>query len=220
MTTDDAIIRRSLDEPTVFGELFERHGSVIYRYVARRVGHSTAEDVMSETFLTAFRGRNRFDLTRTDARPWLYGIANNLVSRHFAAETRRFALIAAVPADQIAADAFESADSRLDAIAHVGGLGRALAALNKADRDTLLLYAWGNLDYEGVAEATGAAVGTVKSRLNRARRRMRSATSAPESSSQIDPDSAGAPSSADGQAPNRVFSLRTINENGANPWMN
>lgn len=75
MTTDDAIIRRSFDEPSFFGDLFERHGSVIYRYIARRVGHGTAEDVMSETFLTAFRSRNRFDLTRTDARPWLYGIA-------------------------------------------------------------------------------------------------------------------------------------------------
>ncbi|MHA6695932.1 RNA polymerase sigma factor [Homoserinimonas sp. A520] len=218
MTTDDAIIRRSLDEPSAFGDLFERHGSVIYRYIARRVGHTTAEDVMSETFLTAFRGRSRFDLTRTDARPWLYGIANNLVSRHFAAETRRFALIAAVPADHVAADAFESADARLDAIAHVGGLGPALAALSKADRDTLLLYAWGDLDYEGVAEATGAAVGTVKSRLNRARRRMRNADSDRESSSRLDPDGAVGPSGA--EVPNRMISLRTINENGANPWTN
>lgn len=163
MTSDDAIIRHSFQDPSAFGSLFERHGSVIYRYVARRIGRETAEDVMSETFLTAFRSRSRFDLKRTDARLWLFGIANNLIRRHFAAESRRFDLIAAAPAEHIAVDAFELAEDRLDAMMRVGGLGRALAALSRTDRETLLLYAWGDLDYEGVAEATGVVVGTVKS---------------------------------------------------------
>lgn len=214
------IIRRSMVEPSAFGDLFERHGSVIYRYLARRVGHGTAEDVMSETFLTAFRGRSRFDLARTDARPWLYGIANNLVSRHFTAETRRFALMAAAPAEHIAGDAFESADERLDAIAHVGGLGRALAALSKADRETLLLYAWGDLDYEGVAEATGAAVGTVKSRLNRARRQMRKASQIQDSRARFGTSRiTGHPS--EGSTPHHgMLPATTIYENGASPWTN
>ena len=176
MTTDDRIIRRSLDEPAVFGDLFERHGSSIFRYVARRVGREVAEDVMSETFLVAFHSRSRFDTGRTDARPWLYGIANNLVHRHFSAETRRFAAMENAPADHISPDAFERVADRLDAIAHVGVLGRALAALKPIDRDTLLLYAWGDLDYEGIAQATGTAIGTVKSRLNRARKQIRNTT--------------------------------------------
>jgi RNA polymerase sigma factor (sigma-70 family) len=175
VSTDNSIIRRSLDHPAAFGELFERHGAAIYRYVARRVGRDVADDVMSETFLIAFAKRKRFDHSRDNARPWLYGIASNLVSRHFAEEIRQLKAIAAAPHEQFSTDAFETVAQRIDAVSHVAELGKAIASLSRADRETLLLYAWAGLDYEGVAAATGVSVGTVKSRLNRARNKLRHA---------------------------------------------
>jgi RNA polymerase sigma factor (sigma-70 family) len=175
VSTDNSIIQRSFEHPAAFGELFERHGAAIYRYVARRVGRDLADDVMSETFLIAFAKRKRFDHSWDNARPWLYGIATNLVSRHFADEVRQLRAIAASPHDQLFVDAFESVAQRLDAVAHVAELGTAIASLSRPDRETLLLYAWADLNYEGVAAATGVSIGTVKSRLNRARTKLRHA---------------------------------------------
>ncbi|MGI5161779.1 RNA polymerase sigma factor [Microbispora sp. CA-102843] len=87
---DDAeLIRRSRRDPEAFADLFDRHdsalhrhASALHRYVTRRLGASLADDVVSDTFLTAFRKRERYDLTRPDARPWLYGITANLIGRH------------------------------------------------------------------------------------------------------------------------------------------
>ncbi|MCB5273210.1 ECF RNA polymerase sigma factor SigL [Arthrobacter sp. SO5] len=82
MSTDNDIIRRSRDSPAVFGDLYDRHASVIYRYAARRAGDFAADDVTSETFLVAGEKLETYDLDRDDARPWLFGIATNLLRRH------------------------------------------------------------------------------------------------------------------------------------------
>src|SRR2546430_17599723 len=80
--SDAAIIVRSRDEPETFALLFRRHAPQLQRYIARRLGPNVAEDVLADVFLAAFRQRNRYDPDRADARPWLYGIATNLVGRH------------------------------------------------------------------------------------------------------------------------------------------
>jgi RNA polymerase sigma-70 factor, ECF subfamily len=87
--SDGQSIGASLTDPERFAEIFHRHWDEIYRYVARRLGPEAAEDVGAETFAVAFRGRDRYDLTRADARPWLYGIATNLIGQHRRAERRR-----------------------------------------------------------------------------------------------------------------------------------
>ncbi|MFC5821096.1 RNA polymerase sigma factor [Nonomuraea harbinensis] len=90
-TADADLIRRSRHAPEVFAGLFDRHAPALRRYVARRLGPSLADDIVSDVFLTAFRRRHRYDMSHPDARPWLYGIAARLVSRpgHLAGRRRR-----------------------------------------------------------------------------------------------------------------------------------
>ncbi|MYX72056.1 sigma factor, partial [Streptomyces sp. SID3915] len=87
--SDASVVRRSLTDPDVFAELFHRYADDIHRYVARRLGAEAADDLMAETFVVAFQQRRRYDLDRPEARPWLYGIATNLVGGHRRAEARR-----------------------------------------------------------------------------------------------------------------------------------
>ena len=132
-----------------------------------------ADEVAAETFLQAFAARERFDCSRPDARPWLFGIATNLLRRHRRAEERRlraFARAATRPEDM---SAFDGVDERLDATAAAGALATSLASLGPGERDVLLLYAWADLSYEEIADALAIPVGTVRSRLHRARGVMR-----------------------------------------------
>ncbi len=177
--SDASVIARSRDEPEEFAALFDRHADAVHRYAARRLGGEAADDLVAETFTTAFQQRHRYDPARgagTDARPWLFGIATNLVSRHRRAEARRFKAMARVPAladhDEPLAD---RAADRVMARAVRRELAAALAALPARHRDVLLLVAWGDLSYEEAAQALGIPVGTVRSRLHRARTKLREA---------------------------------------------
>jgi len=174
VSTDSEIIQRSLDEPGVFSEIFERHVRPVGGYIRRRVGADAVDDVLSETFLVAFRRRASFDLETESARPWLLGIATRVVKSHRAAEARQwraFEASASVEAEGIEMP-HAAADSRLDADAALRALAPRIAALAVKDRDTLLLHAWGDLTYEQIATALGVPVGTVRSRLNRVRRKL------------------------------------------------
>jgi RNA polymerase sigma factor (sigma-70 family) len=171
---DAAVIESSWREPERFAVLFDRHAPYIYRYLARRAGRQVADDLVAETFLAAFAKRDRYDLSHPDARPWLYGIATNLVSQHRRDEARQYkitqAAAAAEPqvpghADRVAADVTAQAMRTL--------LEGALAALAAGDRDVLLLIAWEQLTYQEVSQALGIPVGTVQSRLHRARTKVR-----------------------------------------------
>ena len=160
-----------------FTAIFDRHYRNIYAYVARRLGPDLAEDVASETFLIAFDRRRSFDPGRGDARPWLFGIASNLVARHVRAETRRYKALARA-GGQDPADAPSHADAvagRLDAAAVRGRLAEALRRLPESVRAVLLLVAWAGLNQQEAAEALGIPPGTARSRLHRARREMRQA---------------------------------------------
>lgn len=177
MSSDSEIIEESRREPVVFGELYDRHHALIHRYAARRVGAHAADDVMSETFLVAFERRLVFTSETGDARPWLFGIATNLLKKYVRLETRAWkGLQASDAARVIEDDAIEVAGVRVDAARALKKLGTSLNRMPPADRDTLLLYAWTDLDYAGVAAALGVPVGTVRSRLNRARTSLRSVT--------------------------------------------
>ncbi|GAA3151147.1 RNA polymerase sigma factor [Planomonospora alba] len=170
---DAALIERSLADPDVFAGLFDRHADEIHRYAARRLDDaSMADDVTAETFLVAFRKRARYDLSRPDARPWLYGIASNLVSGHRRAETRRLKALAR-QAPERAAGFEERSAERVTAGLLRPALAAALAELGSAERELLLLVAWAELTYEEAAEALGIPIGTVRSRLSRTRTKIR-----------------------------------------------
>jgi RNA polymerase sigma factor (sigma-70 family) len=173
--SDSRSIGASLTEPERFAEIFHRHWDEIHRYVARRLGAEAAEDVGAETFAVAFRGRARYDLTRPDARPWLYGIATNLIGQHRRAEQRRVRLLARTPADGASASFAEGSDARVTAERLRPRIAAAMAKLSPADRDLLLLIAWADLTYEEAAEALRVPMGTVRSRLHRIRKKLRRA---------------------------------------------
>jgi len=175
---DDAtLIAQSLRVPERFGALFDRHATSIYRYVARRIGPNAADDLVAETFLTAFRRRERYDGQHADARPWLYGIATRLIGRHRRDEGRFFRAIARTGLDPAAEPVADLATARVAASAVRRQLADAVAGLSQPHRDVLLLTASG-LGYTEVAQALGISVGTVSSRLVRARRKVRASLGA------------------------------------------
>ncbi|MFE0150013.1 RNA polymerase sigma factor [Nonomuraea sp. NPDC059007] len=174
---DAAVIAESLAEPDRFARIFDLHADEIHRYAARRLGAdqvSLADDVTAETFLVAFRKRRRYDLTRPDARPWLYGIAANLISKHRRTETRKLRALARTAEPD--GEAFEQRSvDRMDAERLGPSLAAALAKLGAAERELLFLVTWAELSYEQASEALGIPVGTVRSRLSRTRAKIRSA---------------------------------------------
>lgn len=172
---DAALIRESLATPECFAGLFDRHADEIHRYAARRLGpegSTLADDVTAETFLVAFRKRTRYDLSRADARPWLYGIASNLISGHHRSEVRRLKALARYDREEDAGFEERSME-RVTAYQLRPRLAAALAGLRPAERDLLLLVAWAELSYEEAAEALGVPVGTVRSRLSRTKDKLR-----------------------------------------------
>lgn len=151
--------------------VFERHYGPIHRYVCRRLGASAADDVTAETFVVAFRRRAFYDPAQADARPWLFGIAANLIRHHHRAERRQLRAYARMPFERDIAE--DDIDARIDDRTRGAIVARALAELREGDREILLLHAWADLSYEQIARALNVPVGTVRSRLSRARRRIR-----------------------------------------------
>lgn len=173
---DGDAIAASLHEPARFAGVFDRHYEEIARYLTRRAGRTLAEELASETFVRAFAARAGYDHAYPDARPWLYGIANNLLRKHARSEERRRRAYArALERDASSDDALDSVADRIDASTGARVMAEALTRLSPADRDTLLLFALTDLEYDGIALATGVPVGTVRSRLHRVRRHLQAA---------------------------------------------
>jgi RNA polymerase sigma factor (sigma-70 family) len=178
--TDSELMERSVACPASFAELFDRHHGELYRYLRRRAGPSVAADIAAETFLIAFARRGSYRPDRQSVRPWLYGIAHNLLRNHARSERRQWLAYARhgeMPdVDESAADAFGNADRRADASVAAARIGPILASLPAGDRDVLLLFAWADMSYADIASTLQIPVGTVRSRLNRARRQLRGET--------------------------------------------
>ncbi|GAA0844080.1 RNA polymerase sigma factor [Streptosporangium amethystogenes subsp. fukuiense] len=170
---DASLIERSRREPEAFAEVFHRHAPEIKRYVTRRLGVDAAEDVVADTFLVAFRGREGYDPSQPSARPWLYGIATNLIRRHRRVEVRQLRVLERTGVDPVTVPFTERSDERLSAGAVRRSLAAALAGLPAGHRDVLLLVTWGGLTYPEAARSLGIPVGTVRSRVNRARSKVR-----------------------------------------------
>lgn len=177
--SDAEVIESSLLDAGAFAAIFDRHFGAIFRFLSARIGRQLAEDLASETFVVAFGRRRSYDLARSDARPWLYGIAVNLLRDHRRTEERRLHAYARVPADP--REASDELADRLDA-----SVSAALLHLSHEDRNLILLLAWADLTYEQIAAALELPVGTVRSRVSRIRTKLRSrlvplgATSTPQ----------------------------------------
>jgi RNA polymerase sigma factor (sigma-70 family) len=172
--SDAEILARASRQPELFGVLFDRHFATIHRYLERRVGRDAADELSGDVFRIAFERRSRFRSVHESALPWLYGLATNLVLKRWRGEKRRLRALARLAGrSRDPADDFDGADSRLAAQALRVQLLEALASLPKGDRDVVVLVAWEDFSYEEVAAALEIPIGTVRSRLNRARRALR-----------------------------------------------
>jgi RNA polymerase sigma factor (sigma-70 family) len=157
-----------------FGLLFERHSKAIYNYCFRRIGDWTAaEDLMSATFLTAWRRRREVGITGTSLLPWLYGIATNLLLRDVRSRIRRRAALITLPEPEDEPDPADDVAGRLDDARTVRELLDAIAFLPSSSQDVLALCVWQGLSYEEAARALELPIGTVRSRLSRAKARLR-----------------------------------------------
>ena len=172
---DSAAIRQSLRQPERFAVLYDRYATVLHRYAGRRVGDQVADDLVAATFLAAFRARQRYDLARASARPWLFGILTKEIARRHRTETARLRALERAWSERPAGGLADQVADDVSAQAAKGLLAAALARLSPAERGVLLLIAWGDLSYDEAAQARGIPVGTVRSRLNRARRKVREA---------------------------------------------
>lgn len=165
---DGAAIARSLREPDAFTRIFDVHYRAVYRYLARRAGRERAEDLASQTFTVAFARRASYRDEYDSARPWLLGIATNLLREDSRSERRLLEIAARLRVEQHGSHLGE---------VPVGGVDPELAGvlleLDRDRRDALLLHVWGELSYGEVAEALGIRVGTVRSRISRACRELR-----------------------------------------------
>src|SRR5215831_20186647 len=166
-------MEQSWAEPERFEEIFRRYFRQIHQYLARRVGDRTADDLAAEVFVAAFAQRQRYDLARECARPWLYGIATNLAGTYRRQEQRRYRALARADAQGVAPSIEDLVNERVSAAAAGPALAAALAGLGSGDRDVLLLVAVAGLDNREVAQSLGIPYGTVCSRLSRARTRLR-----------------------------------------------
>ena len=167
LTTDAALIAASLADAAAFAVIFDRHWPAVHRWCVSRAGPA-GEDLAAETFRVAFDERARFDPRYDDARPWLYGIATNQLRHYFRRAARR-----GEPPISREADFTEDALGRVEARALGPELAAALREVASIDRDALLLHVWADLTYTEIAHATGIPVGTVRSRIHRARTQLR-----------------------------------------------
>jgi RNA polymerase sigma-70 factor (ECF subfamily) len=172
VVSDAEVMSASTVDPAAFAAIFDRHGAALLRYFSARVGYGEAEGLLAEAFRIAFERRASFDLTRSSALPWLYGIGANLLARHRRTEARRLQALARMRTE-LGVPAEDEVVSAIDAAALLPRVAEALTALPALDRETLLLYAWDGLGYEDIGRALSVPLGTVRSRINRARGRLR-----------------------------------------------
>lgn len=161
-------------DPEAFRELFRDHAQLVYRHAVRVTGDRTvAEDVVSLTFLEAWRLRTRLRDEGEGPRPWLMGIATNVLRNTTRATRRHDRALARMPAQRALPDFADEVVGRMVDAEQLAAARRALFRLRRPEREVFTLCVWAGLGYAEAAEALGIPVGTVRSRLSRARTRLR-----------------------------------------------
>ncbi|MYY06425.1 RNA polymerase sigma factor [Streptomyces sp. SID4913] len=164
-------------DPDAFGALFDDYAQTVFRYAVRSTGDwSGGEDVVSLTFLEAWRLRGTLRESDEELKPWLLGIATNVLRNTRRAARRHEAALARMPAGAPVPDFADELVSRIHDAEQLAAAQAALRRLKPKEREVFLLCVWDGLDYRGAARALGVPVGTVRSRLSRARKRLRGLT--------------------------------------------
>jgi RNA polymerase sigma factor (sigma-70 family) len=174
MEVDDSVLwsRACTGDSEAFGMLFERHARTIYNFCFRRVGNwATAEDLVSIVFLQAWRRLDK-PLPKGKELPWLFGIATNVVRNRRRAERRHAAALKRVPQPSPDPSFADDSDQRVDDEELMGRALGLVARLPQREQEVFALCAWSELSYEDAAIALRIPVGTVRSRLSRARARL------------------------------------------------
>ncbi|MHB9856065.1 RNA polymerase sigma factor [Streptomyces krungchingensis] len=171
MDPDEDLLVRAVREPAAFEPLVDRHSAALHGYLVRRAP-TAADDLLSEVWLQAYATRHTYDIARGPARGWLFGVARNVLARHWQAVSRA-AGGPLPPYETSVGDPWQAVDQRLDAAAVGTELRGALAGLPDQERELLLLVAWEQLTPTEAAAVVGIPAGTARSRLHRARARLR-----------------------------------------------
>jgi len=169
--TDAEVVLASLDRPAEFAAIFDRHHEAIHRFLWSRVGDA-ADDVAAEVFRVAFERREAYDPVYSSAKPWLFGIAANLARQHHRRTARRRDVHERLVAED-RPEPHPGPEQRLARLAETEPVAEAIQDLPDRDREPLLLFAWADLTYDEIAEAIDVPVGTVRSRIHRARSQVR-----------------------------------------------
>lgn len=167
-----------------FERVFDRHSDLVYRFVRRRTGDTQlAEDLTAQVFLEAWRQRARVEPSQGSMRPWLLGVAANLVRRHWRTLGRRSKALSRLPLPSTQDDLAESVVGGVDAQRRLADVRHRIESLPARQSEVLLLWAWEQLDYAEIAAVLGVPIGTVRSRLSRARDSLRDGTSSADRAS-------------------------------------
>jgi RNA polymerase sigma factor (sigma-70 family) len=171
--SDDSLLRASAEgDRDAFGELYERHARTVYNYLFRRIADwSEAEDLTAVVFLEAFRRRGEVVVVDGKLVPWLYGIATNVLRNRRRALWRHRRLVAEL-GGQRSRDVGSDAADRAEAAAQMRAVLEQVGRLPRRQQDVVALCIWSGLTYEEAAVGLGVPVGTVRSRLARARAAM------------------------------------------------
>ncbi|MFH9970153.1 RNA polymerase sigma factor [Streptomyces mirabilis] len=160
-------------DPEAYGQLYQELGQAIYAHAYRATGDwSAAEDAVSLTFLEVWRLRERLEEGDESVRPWVYGIATNVLRNRGRAARKHQQALARFPTPETVPDFAEEVAERIDDSERLAAARAAVGRLRRADRDVFMLCVWSDLSYAAAAEALGIPVGTVRSRLSRARARL------------------------------------------------
>ncbi|MER5434948.1 RNA polymerase sigma factor [Streptomyces sp. NPDC002588] len=184
----DTNLRRRIraGDHDAFGELFDSYARSVYNHAFRLTGEwAVAEDVVSLTFLDAWRLRAKLDEDGGSLRPWLLGIATNVTRNTRRAARRHAAAVARLPRAEAVADFADEVAGRVDDAALLDVVRTALTRLRRPEREVLALCVWSGLDYRAAAEALGVPVGTVRSRLSRARTKLAKYVELPQTRGQV-----------------------------------
>jgi RNA polymerase sigma-70 factor, ECF subfamily len=178
-TTDAEIIVASFDEPQLFAVIFDRHYRAVYRFVVGAVGPSDGPDIAAEVFARAFEFRRRYDPIYKHARPWLWGIASNLVNDYYRRRARQKRAYWRVFRPDLYDLGFDDdVVSRVAAEAERPHIASAILQLRSEEAEVVLLFVLGAMSYAEIAQSLGIPEGTVRSRLSRGRKRLRNLTTA------------------------------------------
>ena len=169
----ELVDRLHQDDPGALAALFDRYGDRIYNHCFRRLADwGDAEDATSSVFLEVWRHRRRVQLHDGSVLPWLYGVATNVCRNAGRSRRRYLRAVTSLPAPASEPDHSERVTDRLGSEARMRAVLAQVEALPRHEREVLGLVAWAGLSYEQAAAALDVPVGTVRSRLSRARARL------------------------------------------------